>query len=325
MNILITGGAGYIGSVVTEECVSAGHRTFVVDNLVKGHREMVHEDAVFFEADIADSAAMETILRDNRIDAVIHMAAYSLVGESMTDPSAYYHKNVVSGLSLLDAMKNCGVKRLIFSSTAAVYGEPEKQPITEDAAHTPTNTYGETKLAFEKMLKWFDKAYGIKYTSLRYFNAAGASERCGEMHDPETHLVPLLLDVAEGKSPKAKVFGDDYPTPDGTCIRDYIHVQDLAKAHVLALEKQGDESRIYNLGSGGGYSVKEVVEMTAKVTGCDIPVEIVERRAGDPAVLVASSDRIHDELGWTPQRAELHTIIRTAWEWRQSHAKAHAS
>jgi UDP-glucose 4-epimerase len=325
MNILITGGAGYIGSVVTEECVAAGHKTFVVDNLVKGHRDMVHPDAAFFETDIADTAAVEKILRDNSIEAVIHMAAYSLVGESMTDPSAYYHKNVVAGLSLLDAMKSCGVKRIIFSSTAAVYGEPEKQPITEDAAHTPTNTYGETKLAFEKMLMWFDRAYGIKYTSLRYFNAAGASERCGEMHDPETHLIPLVLDVAEGRSSSARIFGDDYSTPDGTCVRDYIHVQDLANAHVLAIEKLGEESRTYNLGNGGGYSVKEVIEMAAKVTGCDIPIEIVERRAGDPAVLVASSDRIRAELGWVPQRAELHTIINSAWKWRQSRANAQAS
>ncbi len=321
MNILVTGGAGYIGSVVTEECIASGHRTFVVDNLIKGHREMVHEDARFFENDIADTAVIERILGDNKIEAVIHMAAYSLVGESMTEPSKYYRNNVVAGLALLDAMRNTGVKKMIFSSTAAVYGEPKEQPITESADLSPTNTYGETKLAFEKLLKWFDAAYGIKYTTLRYFNAAGASERCGEMHDPETHLVPLILDVAEGRSPNARIFGDDYPTPDGTCVRDYIHVQDLAKAHVLAIEQLENTSRTYNLGSGGGYSVKEAIEMAAKITGCKIPVTIVQRRAGDPAVLIASSDTIKIELGWRPELTELSIIIGSAWKWRQNRSK----
>ena len=315
MRILVTGGAGYIGSVVTEECIAAGHQTFVVDNLVKGHREMVHEDAAFFEADIIDTTAISGILRSNTIDAVIHMAAYSLVGQSMTDPASYYHNNVTAGLSLLNSMKECGVKKLIFSSTAAVYGEPEKQPIEETARLQPTNPYGETKLAFEKALHWFDQAHGIKYASLRYFNAAGASEKCGELHDPETHLIPLVLNVARGASPSVKIFGDDYPTEDGTCIRDYIHVQDLANAHVMALAKLDEGSEIYNLGCGGGYSVKQVIDTARRVTGRHIVVEVGERRAGDPAVLVASSEKIQHELGWRPTRAGLDTIIESAWKW----------
>ena len=315
MRILVTGGAGYVGSVVTEECIAAGHQTFVVDNLVKGHREMVHEDATFFEADIIDTVTTRDILRSNHIDAVIHMAAYSLVGESMTDPSAYYHNNVTAGLSLLNSMKDCGVKKLIFSSTAAVYGEPEKQPIEETAGLQPTNAYGETKLAFEKALRWFDVAHGIKYASLRYFNAAGASEKCGELHDPETHLIPLVLNTARGASPSVKIFGDDYPTEDGTCIRDYIHVRDLANAHVMALAKLDEGSEIYNLGCGGGYSVKQVIDTAREVTGRNIAVDVGERRAGDPAVLVASSDRIQRELGWHPTRARLDTIIESAWKW----------
>jgi UDP-glucose 4-epimerase len=315
MRILVTGGAGYIGSVVTEECIAAGHQTFVVDNLVKGHREMVHEDAEFFEADILDTAAISGILRNNAIDAVIHMAAYSLVGQSMTDPASYYHNNVTAGLALLDSMKECGVKKLIFSSTAAVYGEPEKQPIEETARLQPTNPYGETKLAFEKALHWFDEAHGIKYASLRYFNAAGASEKCGELHDPETHLIPLVLNAARGTSPSVRIFGDDYPTEDGTCIRDYIHVRDLANAHVMAIAKLDDCSEIYNLGCGGGYSVKQVIDTAREVTGRNITVEVGERRAGDPAVLVASSEKIQRELGWHPTRAGLDTIIESAWKW----------
>ena len=323
MRILVTGGAGYIGSVVTEECIAAGHSTFVVDNLVKGHRWMVHEDAGFFEADVNDAAGIRDILRDNSIEAVIHMAAFSLVGESMTDPAGYYHNNVTAGLSLLTAMRDCGVRKLIFSSTAAVYGEPEKQPIEETAELRPTNVYGETKLAFEKALQWFDHAHGIKYASLRYFNAAGASERCGELHHPETHLVPLVLDAARGASASVRVFGDDYPTPDGTCVRDYIHVSDLANAHVLALNKLDSGSEIYNLGCGGsGYSVREVIDAAQKVTGRDIAIEIAERRAGDPAVLVASSDKIQRDLGWRPRRTDLETVIRSAWVWT---TKYHAS
>ena len=269
----------------------------------------------FFEADIINTAAVSDILTTNAIDAVIHMAAYSLVGESMTDPASYYHNNVTAGLSLLNSMKECGVKKLIFSSTAAVYGEPEKQPIEETARLQPTNPYGETKLAFEKALHWFDQAHAIKYASLRYFNAAGASEKCGELHDPETHLIPLVLNAARGASPSVRIFGDDYPTEDGTCIRDYIHVQDLANAHVMALAKLDEGSEIYNLGCGGGYSVKQVIDTARRVTGRHIVVEVGERRAGDPAVLVASSEKIQHELGWHPTRAGLDTIIESAWKW----------
>ena len=319
----MTGGAGYIGSVVTEECIAAGHKTFVADNLVKGHRWMVHKSAGFFDVDIIDTAALREIFSSNSIDAVIHMAAFSLVGESMTNPSAYYYNNVTAGLSLLDAMRDCNVKKLIFSSTAAVYGEPEKQPIDENAVLHPTNTYGETKLAFEKALRWYDHAHGIKYASLRYFNAAGASENCGELHDPETHLIPLVLDAARGASASVRIFGDDYPTEDGTCIRDYIHVKDLANAHVLALDKLVGGSEIYNLGCGGGYSVKQVIDTARRVTGRDIKVEIGPRRPGDPAVLVASSEKIQQELGWQPQRADLETIIDSAWQWTlRYHASA---
>ena len=260
MRILVTGGAGYIGSVVTEECIAAGHQSFVVDNLVKGHREMVHEDAAFFEADIIDTTAISGILRSNTIDAVIHMAAYSLVGQSMSDPASYYHNNVTAGLSLLNSMKECGVKKLIFSSTAAVYGEPEAQPIEESAPTNPTNPYGETKLTFEYAMKWFDRAYGLRYASLRYFNAAGATANCGEDHDPETHIIPITLQAATGKRSHVEIFGEDYPTPDGTCIRDYIHVIDLARAHIQALEALSEGSRIYNLGCGGdGYSVRDEI------------------------------------------------------------------
>ena len=321
MNILVTGGAGYIGSVVTEECIAAGHNTFVVDNLVKGHKWMVDKQAAFYEADINDTAAIAGILRDNSIDAVIHMAAYSLVGESMTEPAMYYHNNVVAGLSLLEAMRGCGVKKIIFSSTAAVYGEPDKQPIEESAELRPTNTYGETKLAFEKALKWFDKAHGINYASLRYFNAAGASDKCGEIHEPETHLIPLVLDAARGRTPHVQIYGDDYPTDDGTCIRDYIHVRDLANAHILALSGLEKGSDVYNLGSGGGYSVNEVIDAARRVTGKDIRVKVGPRRAGDPAILVASSERIHRELGWRPQRADLGAIIESAWKWGNKYAE----
>jgi UDP-glucose 4-epimerase len=254
------------------------------------------------------------------------MAAFSLVGESMTNPAEYYHNNMTAGLSLLNAMRDCEVTKLIFSSTAAVYGEPERQPIEETAKLQPTNTYGETKLAFERALHWFDVAHGLKYASLRYFNAAGATGRCGELHDPETHLVPLVLDAARGATEKVQIFGDDYPTKDGTCIRDYIHVKDLANAHVLALNKLETGSEIYNLGCGGGYSVKEVIDAARKVTGRDIKVRVGGRRAGDPAVLVASSEKIQRELGWQPKLADLETIIRSAWDWTTNyHSAADAS
>ena len=318
MNILVTGGAGYIGSVVVEETLGAGHETVVYDNLVKGHREMVAPGAVFVEGDLLDRSRLENTLREHRIDAVIHMAAYSLVGESVTEPAKYYMNNVVAGISLLDAMRECEVSKIVFSSTAAVYGEPEKQPIEETDRTAPTNPYGDTKLAFEHALKAYESAYGMRYASLRYFNAAGASERCGEMHDPETHLIPIVLQTAAGARDQVEIYGDDYTTRDGTCVRDYIHVIDLARAHVAALGLLKDRSAIFNLGCGGeGYTVKEVVEMAMKVTGREIATRVSARRPGDPAVLIASSDRIRSELGWQPERQDLRVIIESAWDWMQ--------
>src|SRR5829696_2445031 len=256
MRILVTGGAGYIGSVVVEETLRAGHKTVVFDNLVKGHREMVAPDATFVEGDLLDRELLSKTFREHEIEAVVHMAAYSLVGESVTDPAKYYANNVVAGISLLDAMRDSGVSKIVFSSTAAVYGEPEKQPIVESDRTAPTNPYGDTKLAFEHALKAYELAYGIRYASLRYFNAAGASEHCGELHDPETHLIPIVLQAAAGQREAVEIYGDDYPTRDGTCVRDYIHVVDLARAHVRALELLDERSAIFNLGCGGdGYTV----------------------------------------------------------------------
>jgi UDP-glucose 4-epimerase len=320
MRVLVTGGAGYIGSVVTEQLVSDGNQVVVYDNLSKGHRGAVVPGAEFVEADLFDADTLKQTLHEKQIEAVIHMAASSLVGESVENPYKYYHNNVIASLKLLDAMLACDVKRLVFSSTAAVYGEPELQPIEETVATNPTNPYGETKLAFEHALKWFDRANGLRYASLRYFNAAGATEHCGEDHDPETHIIPITLQAAAGKRPRVEIFGEDYPTPDGTCVRDYIHVIDLARAHIQALEALSDGSRIYNLGCGGaGYSVNEVIETARRVTGKEIPTHVGPRRAGDPATLVASSDRIKSELGWQPQFQDLGLIIESAWLWMQQH------
>jgi UDP-glucose 4-epimerase len=326
MNILVTGGAGYIGSVVVEETLRAGHKTIVYDNLVKGHREMVAPGAVFVEGDLLDRARLEKILIENDIEAVIHMAAYSLVGESVVDPAKYYMNNVVAGISLLDAMRDGGVSKIVFSSTAAVYGEPEKQPIEETDRTAPTNPYGDTKLAFEHALKGYERAYDIRYASLRYFNAAGASARCGEMHDPETHLIPIVLQTADGQREQVEIYGDDYPTRDGTCVRDYIHVIDLARAHVKALEILGERSAIFNLGCGGdGYTVNEVVEAARKISGREIRTRVSERRAGDPAVLIASSNRINSELGWQPEFQDLELIIESAWKWMQNRSGSAAA
>jgi len=316
MNILITGGAGYIGSVVVEECLSAGHTAVVYDNLVKGHREMVAPDAEFVEGDLADAALLTATLAERKIDAVIHMAAYALVGESVHEPAKYYQNNVVAGLVLLDSMRDAGVNKIVFSSTAAVYGEPEKQPITETDQLQPTNPYGESKLAFERALKTYDHAYGIKYTTLRYFNAAGATERCGELHDPETHLIPLVLKAARGEIETINIFGDDYPTRDGTCVRDYIHVIDLARAHVLALKNLDTTSSIYNLGCGGdGYTVREVIDAAVAIIGKEIPSKLAPRRPGDPSVLIASSDKARAQLGWKPEYQDIEVIISSAWNW----------
>jgi UDP-glucose 4-epimerase len=325
MRVLVTGGAGYIGSVLVEELLRDGHAVWVYDSLYKGHRAAVAPEATFVEADLRDGAALRTALREAQIEAVIHMAADSLVGESVIDPAKYYQNNLVTSIGLLDALRECAVERLVFSSTAAVYGEPAKQPIEETDATAPTNPYGETKLAFERALACYERAYGLRYASLRYFNAAGASERCGEVHEPETHLIPLVLQAAAGRRPMVTVFGDDYPTADGTCIRDYIHVVDLARAHVLALGHLAAGSRVYNLGCGGaGYSVQQVIDVAGEVTGRPIPVEKGPRRAGDPAVLIASSDRIRRELGWQPTRQDLGTIVESAWKWMLAYPGGYA-
>lgn len=322
MNILVTGGAGYIGSVVVEELIKDGSAVAVLDNLSKGHREAVHIQAAFIEGDLHDRDVVETALRDHNIEAVIHMAASSLVGESVQFPEKYYDNNVVAGKVLLDAMEATGVKKIVFSSTAAVYGEPENTPILETDRLEPTNPYGETKLEFERELGRRSQDGKLNYASLRYFNAAGASKNCGELHDPETHLIPLVLQAASGKIPHVGVFGDDYPTRDGTCVRDYIHVIDLARAHILALDVLDDSSRIYNLGCGGnGYTVREVINVARDVTGVGIREQMEPRRPGDPAVLIASSDRIKRELGWEPEFQDLGVIIESAWAWVREHSK----
>jgi UDP-glucose 4-epimerase len=326
VRVLVTGGAGYIGSVVTEELVNDGHDVVVYDNLVKGHRQAVVPGATFVEGDLLDAAKLRQTLKDHSIDAVIHMAAYSLVGESVEHPSKYYHNNFVAGLVLLDTMRECDVTRIVFSSTAATYGEPESQPIHETAQTNPTNPYGESKLAFERAMDWYDRAYGLKYVSLRYFNAAGASEKCGEDHDPESHIIPITLQAAMGKRPSVHIFGDDYPTRDGTCIRDYIHVVDLARAHILALDILSTRSAIYNLGCGGeGYSVRDVIETAKLVTGKHIATTRARRREGDPAVLIASSDKIKSELGWQPQYQDLRVIIESAWRWMLAHPNGYTN
>jgi UDP-glucose 4-epimerase len=318
MRVVVTGGAGYIGSVVAEVLLQGQHEVLVLDSLAKGHRDAVPEPAMFAKVDLRDGTAVEQHLRDFRTDAVVHMAADSLVGESVADPAKYYRNNVVAGLSLLDAMRRAEVPRLVFSSTAAVYGEPMKQPIEEDDPTQPTNPYGETKLVFERALRWYAEGYGVSSVSLRYFNAAGATGRSGERHDPETHLIPLVLQAAAGRLPQVTIFGTDYPTPDGTCVRDYIHVEDLAHAHVLALSVLAAPGvcRAYNLGCGGeGYSVRHVIETAERVTGRRIPVVVAARRAGDPAVLIASSERIRRDLGWQPRQQQLDAIIASAWGW----------
>ncbi len=322
MRILVTGGAGYIGSVVAEQLLARGDEVVVYDNLLTGHRRAVPPGATFVRADIADVVTLRHTFRAHCVEAVVHMAAVSLVGVSVQDPASYYRNNVSAGLALLDAMLAERVHKIVFSSSAAVYGEPERQPVSESDATCPTSPYGETKLAFEHILRWYDQAYGLRYVSLRYFNAAGASTRAGEDHEPETHLLPKLLRLAVGTGGPVALYGDDYPTRDGTGVRDYVHVLDLADAHVAALGALDRGSRIYNLGcGGGGYSVKEVVEAARAVTGHAIPVTLGPRRAGDPALLVASSERIRAELDWRPKHEDLTTIVASAWAWLQRHPR----
>lgn len=323
MSVLVTGGAGYIGSHTVLELLKRGEEVIVIDNLQKGHKEALLSEAKFFEGDIRDSAFLDQVFTENKIEAVVHFAADSLVGESIEDPLKYYDNNVGGAISLLRGMSKHNVKKMVFSSTAAVYGEPDLMPITETLQTNPTNPYGETKLAIEKMLKWCEQAYGIQYVILRYFNVAGADldGKLGEDHQPETHLIPIILQVALGKREKIMIFGGDYETSDGSCIRDYIHVTDLADAHILAIQRlrEGGSSSTYNLGNGNGFSVKEVVEISRKVTGMLIPAEVTALRLGDPARLVASSEKAANELGWKPKYTTLETIIESAWRWFLRH------
>jgi UDP-glucose 4-epimerase len=318
MKILVTGGAGYIGGTVARLLLAQGHEITVYDNLCHSKRLAVAEDATFVEGDLADRTLLENTLRQG-FDGVMHFAALIEAGESMKKPEIYFRNNTAATLALLESMLATGHDRLVFSSTAACYGEPEKTPILEDAKLQPTNPYGESKLLVEHMLRWMNLIHNFKYASLRYFNVAGAIEGYGEAHEPESHLIPLILDVALGRRANIKIFGSDYPTKDGTCVRDYIHVRDLAEAHVLALGALSDaKSRlIYNIGSGQGFTVREVVDSARRVTGRPIAVEELDRRPGDPAVLVASSEKIKIELGWQPKFAELDQIIASAWEWHQ--------
>ncbi len=325
MNVLVTGGAGYVGSVVADELARSGHHIIIIDNLQQGHKQSISGNADFVLADICDAGALDTIFQRFRIDAVMHMAAETIVEYSTTDPRRYFHTNIIGGINLLDAMLRHNVNRIVFSSSAAVYGEPQTAPIEENHPKNPINSYGLTKLQFEQIMGWYGRAYGLRHISFRYFNAAGATDRLGEDHHPETHLIPKVLKAATTRTP-ISVFGTDYQTKDGSCIRDYVHVLDIARAHILALEKlDTPASAAYNLGNGQGYSVLEVIRTASKVTGIDIMTKMSPRRAGDPAVLVASSDRARSDLGWRPQFPELETIIEGAWRWTgvRLHGYAH--
>ncbi|HEY5524398.1 MAG TPA: UDP-glucose 4-epimerase GalE [Clostridium sp.] len=326
MAILVCGGAGYIGSHMVAHLLENNEDVIILDNLQKGHEDSLLGGKLYI-GDLRDTSFLEKVFSENTIEAVIDFAADSLVGESVENPLKYFDNNIGSTIKLLEAMKNHNVKHIVFSSTAATYGEPENIPIQEEDKTCPTNPYGESKLAVEKILKWCDNAYGITYTCLRYFNAAGAhiNGQIGEDHRPESHLIPLILQVALGQREKIMLFGDDYTTPDGTCVRDYIHISDLAEAHLLALKRlqAGGDSKIYNLGNGKGFSVKEVIEATRKVTGMEIKAEIAPRRAGDPAILIASSEKAIKELGWEPKYNSLETIIETAWNWHKNHPKGY--
>ena len=323
MRLLVLGGAGYIGSHTAVELLDRGHEVVIADNLITGYKQAVPKEAVFYQGDIRDYNFLNNLFKTEKIDAVIHFAAFSLVGESVTNPLKYYENNLYGTKVLLQAMIDNNVDKIVFSSTAATYGEPENIPILESDRTCPTNPYGETKLAMEKMMKWSANAYQLRYVSLRYFNACGAhkSGKLGEAHNPESHLIPLVLQVPNGKRESVSIYGTDYDTPDGTCIRDYIHVTDLAKAHILAVEylMKGGESNVFNLGNGVGYSVREVIETARKVTGHPIPAVETPRRAGDPARLVASGEKAKTVLGWEPKITSLEDIIRSAWVWHSTH------
>jgi len=324
MTILVTGGAGYIGSHTVSELLDMGHEVITLDNLQKGHKKAVL-GGKFVKVDLLDKEKLDEVFKKNKIDSVVHFAADSLVGESVQNPGKYFKSNIIAGINLLNAMTKYDVKKIIFSSSAATYGEPDRIPIQEDNRTFPTNPYGETKLMFENILKWYDNAHGLKYVSLRYFNAAGAhsSGKIGEDHSPESHLVPIVLQAALGQRPHVEVYGTDYKTKDGTCVRDYIHITDLAMAHILGLKRldENGASVIYNLGNGEGFSVKEIIKVAEEVTGKKINTKNGPRRAGDPAVLIASSEKIKKELNWKPKFHEIHTIIETAWKWHKEHPK----
>jgi UDP-glucose 4-epimerase len=327
VNILVTGGAGYIGSQIVEELCESGESVVVIDNLSTGHRTAVHPKATFMEGDLKDAAVINRLFDDHAIDAVMHFASNTLVGESMAEPFKYIGDNVTNALNLLRAMIDHNVKRFILSSTANLFDDPERMPIDEAERIVPGSPYGESKFMIERLLFWFDRIHSLRYAALRYFNAAGASPRGdrGEHHTHETHLIPLILQVALGQREKVSVFGNDYPTPDGTCVRDYIHVADLAQAHILALRALDRGSRTYNLGNGAGHSVQQVIDAAKSITGRDIKVEIGPRRSGDPAILIASSDKIKRELGWQPRYNSLNDIIATAWDWHRSHPNGYDS
>ncbi len=315
MNVFVTGGAGYIGSVCVEELCNAGHRVTVLDNLTEGHRSAVDSRATFVHADLADRDAVFAAVKNSGAEAVIHFAAFALVGESMTDPSKYFRNNVSNAINLADAAVAAGVKKFVFSSTCATYGPPDRVPMDETLPQRPINPYGESKLMFEKVLLWYRQLHNLDFVAFRYFNAAGASAQFGEHHRIESHIIPNVLFVAQGRKTHVELYGTDYPTPDGTCIRDYIHIADLAQAHILAL--QPGKSGFFNLGNGSGFSVKEVIATCEKVTGCKIPVVEKPRRPGDPARLVAAADKAIQELGWKPKYPQLEQIVATAWAWHQ--------
>jgi len=320
MKVFVTGGAGYIGSVVVEQLVLAGEEVVVFDNLYQGHRAAVHPDAHFIAGDLADADAIRQALLQQRPDAIMHFASYTLVGESMQQPLRYMRDNLVNAANLLEYSVAAGVRRFILSSTANLFDDPVRMPIDEQERIVPGSPYGESKFFIERMLHWFERIYGLRYAALRYFNACGDTPERGEDHTPETHLIPVVLQVALGQRPAVTIFGDDYPTPDGTCVRDFVHVLDLAQAHLLAMEAlERTGSRTYNLGNGNGFSVLQVIETCRRVTGHPIPHTISPRRAGDPATLIASSERIRRELGWQPRFTDLEAIVRSAWEWHRQH------
>ena len=323
MKVLVTGGAGYIGSVAVEKLIEGGESVVVFDNLSQGHRAAVHPDAAFVEGDLENRSAIDAVIKEHRPDAVMHFAAKSLVGESMEKPFLYLGDNVRNGLNLLESVVEHGVEKFILSSTANLFDDPEKIPIDEQERIVPGSPYGESKYLLERMLYWLDRTDKLRFAALRYFNAAGATETRGEDHSPETHLIPVVLQVAMGQRNEIKIFGDDYDTPDGTCVRDYIHVADLAQAHILAIQAIGSESRTYNLGNGLGFSVKQVIETAREVTGHEIPADTVKRRPGDVATLVAGSDKIRNELGWEPSFPEIKQVIESAWNWHVANPKGY--